>query len=302
MGYRPRAKYHLYETAHSGFYGGELSAETVNLMPRTWTKYTVTDGVWKTENTFEPLWNRDIYLANEIDKVAEDKRGHYVAGSHFVIDHESRTMYVSPFEHRYTFTAGLFYDSDDYSVTTEIPYKIGGVKNGLYLSESGIDYNAVAPSPQYTAWCDTTHSATPSLDFETKLNGGKMKPYFDLDYGHPTMVVMVSKAVMDYDDYVCSGEWRSSKLDCFLPYEGKKYEGERFVGATATYDDEGTSAWENASAYVKNETSSVSGCFDLFDRQVTKFGDGVLSAGRNFISGEYVGTNMCPKYRTLYVW
>lgn len=302
MGYKPYAKYHLYETAHSGFYDGELSAKTVNLLPKTWTKFTVTDGDWKTEKTLEPLWNRDIFLANEIDKVDEDKKHHYIASSHFVIDHDNQTMYVNPFDSLYTFTDGLFYDSENYNITTNIPTKVAGVVNKIYLDNGSANYNFTKPNPQYTAWCDTSCSSAPSSYFSATLNDENIHPYFDLSYSHPTMVVMVSKAVLKYDDTICSGEWKDSKLDCFIPYPGKKYEGERFVGPTATYNDRGTTAWENASAYKVGEASSISSCFDIFDRTETNRVGDELTAGKNFISGEYGGTNMAPKYRTLYVW
>lgn len=302
MGYKPYAKYHLYETAHSGFYDGELSAKIVNLLPKTWTKFTVTDGDWKTNKTLEPLWNRDIFLANEIDKVDEDKKKHYVASSHFIIDHENETMYVNPFDSLYTFTDGILYEPDNFYISTDLPAKQGGIVNKIYLNECGADYLIQKPNPQYTAWCDTSCSSAPSSYFSATLNDENIHPYFDLSYNHPTKVVVVVSSKLDYDDTICSGEWRDSDLDCFIPYPGKKYEGERFVGPTATYNDRGTTAWENASAYKIGEASSISSVFNIFDRTETKREGQGLTAGSNFISGEYDGTNMAPKYRTLYIW
>ena len=74
--YKPNALIHLYETAHSGFYGEEPTT-TVNLVPKTWTRYTVTDGDWMTPKTVEPLVLRDIYLANKIDELDEYKKNLY---------------------------------------------------------------------------------------------------------------------------------------------------------------------------------------------------------------------------------
>ena len=74
--YKPNAKLHLYETKHRGFYP-ENPDKLVNLVPKSWTKFTVTDGEWMTDNTLVPLENRDIYLANKIDELDEYKKNYY---------------------------------------------------------------------------------------------------------------------------------------------------------------------------------------------------------------------------------
>ena len=74
--------------------------------------------------------------------------------------------------------------------------------------------------------------------FSATLNDENIHPYFDLSYSHPTMVVVVVSSKLDYDDTICSGEWRDSDLDCFVPYPGKKYEGERFEFGTQELNKE----------------------------------------------------------------
>jgi hypothetical protein len=57
---------HLYETAHSGYYDDDPTRK-INLVPKTWTKFTVTDGDWKTKYTINPLSARDEYIADCIE-------------------------------------------------------------------------------------------------------------------------------------------------------------------------------------------------------------------------------------------
>lgn len=94
-----KTKYHLYETAHSGIIPGQ----TVNLVPKTWTTRTVTDGVWMTSATLSALDFRDYFLANMIDAVDEDKKNHYVGKDGIVVDHENRTISYDPIEGKYIF-------------------------------------------------------------------------------------------------------------------------------------------------------------------------------------------------------
>jgi hypothetical protein len=126
--YKPNAKLHLYETKHSGFYP-EDPDKLVNLVPKSWTKFTVTDGEWMTDNTLVPLENRDIYLANKIDELDEYKKNYYQASSHFIIDHENKTMAVNPFDTLYVFKDGILYDNENFTIYSQTPAKYGGVEN-----------------------------------------------------------------------------------------------------------------------------------------------------------------------------
>lgn len=51
--------------------GGPLDGTTARLYVTPWDRNTVADGYWQTVNTIQPLINRDIYLADAIDKLAE---------------------------------------------------------------------------------------------------------------------------------------------------------------------------------------------------------------------------------------
>ena len=52
---------------------------TARLYVTPWDRNTVADGYWQTVNTIQPLINRDVYLADCIDKLAE-KYTRYMPG------------------------------------------------------------------------------------------------------------------------------------------------------------------------------------------------------------------------------
>lgn len=298
MGYKPYAKYHLYETAHSGFYDGELSAKPVNLLPKTWTKFTVTDGDWKTNKTLEPLCNRDIFLANEIDKVDEDKKKHYVASSHFIIDHENETMYVNPFDSLYTFTDGIIYEPESYSITTKFPDKDGGVINKLYLDGGSANYKFTKPNIQYSAWCDSSCSSKPIFSAETIINGSTdIETEYNTYMRDAGMIVVVSGGLL-YDDDVKKGYWRDSLIDCWSAEANARYVG---PSAGWNYKVEHPEMYENT-AYsdgTKNwsyTSSHFDEYFNPLDR--TPYSEDIQQAGPNLISGV---VDMVPE-NALYIW
>lgn len=47
------------------------NGSTARLHVDTWDRNTVADGYWQTVNTIQPLINRDVYLADAIDRLAE---------------------------------------------------------------------------------------------------------------------------------------------------------------------------------------------------------------------------------------
>ena len=61
------------------FKGGPFDGTTARLYVTPWDRNTVADGYWQTVNTIQPLINRDIYLADAIDKLA-NKYTVYSAG------------------------------------------------------------------------------------------------------------------------------------------------------------------------------------------------------------------------------
>ena len=79
---------HYYKT-------GPLQGTTARLYVSAWDRNTVADGYWQTVNTIQPLINRDIYLADAIDKLAE-KHTLYNEGYGIDISNESDgTHYIS---------------------------------------------------------------------------------------------------------------------------------------------------------------------------------------------------------------
>ena len=189
--YKPNAVAHLFETAHSGFYGEGSSAE-VNLVPKTWTKYTITDGDWMTENTLDPLINRDIYLANKIDEVDKHGQTLYKAGPHIIIDEYDNTISFNPLEYNYIFTDGII--KNGYDVSTDLPDN-GSVQNRLCLSESGLSY-------QFTKGTEDIASAmTGHYDKIAGLIG-------EDEYPEGANIVLVTSATYTLDkSYSDSGEW-----------------------------------------------------------------------------------------------
>ena len=110
-------KAHLYETEHSGFYDNndvkhipyflpsawttftpeQITTATFNMVPKTWTKFTVTDGDWMTKNTIIPLSSRDLYLADLLDNLAP-KLHTFVDGKHTSITTDARGLkYINQF-------------------------------------------------------------------------------------------------------------------------------------------------------------------------------------------------------------
>ena len=69
---------HVYST-------GPLLGTTARLFVTPWDRNTVADGYWQTMNTIQPLINRDIYLADALDKLAS-KHLTYNAGFGISID------------------------------------------------------------------------------------------------------------------------------------------------------------------------------------------------------------------------
>lgn len=286
---KPYIKAHLYETAHSGFYDGELSAKTVNLLPKTWTKFTVTDGDWKTEKTLEPLWNRDIYLANEIDKIEVDKRNHYKAGSHFLIDHENRIMDVYPFDTLYKFENGILYDEPNYYVYTDLPERMGGLENRLYFKEnSGLSYNLNTHDPVFVPaeW-------NADLDFSATINSAKINEQLYNDTMGNVGIIICS-GELSFKNIIISGEWHSSSGNYWNRQQQRRIIGTNTIPG---YTDDPA----NSAQYI-HDYGSVSGedfdCFNPTDRTQTSTANNQVHAGSNFISGNM---DMAP-VNALYIW
>lgn len=240
---------HLYETAHSGFYGDNPS-ETVNLVPKTWTRYTVTDGNWMSPKTVEPLVLRDIYLANKIDEVDEYLGDFYKEGYHILIDKETNTISLNPFEYNYIFTNGIL--SNNNYIYTDLPNK-GGQDNRMYLTNIGLAYSSTPGISSTSAdeYGDIERISADNINLSSAVN-----------------IVLVTSAEYILDEtYSDSGMWISGYTELYDREQGKKvrkeYHGERPEPITA---DNHTTA-ENV--------------FDPSDK--TLYSPGELTGGKNYI-------------------
>lgn len=295
MAFKPNVKKHLFETAHSGFYSGEQSGTVVNLLPKTWTKYTVTDGDWKEEYTIEPLVKRDIYLANMIDAIEYDKRHHYEASSHFVIDHEKKEMSVNPFDTTYEFENGLLYDPDRYYIHTETPPKLGGIENKLFFKDNlGLTYNIKVPEKQRYDIPEDFKPPDPIFEFSAFINDELINPeiYNDTMSGAS---IIVCTDLLEYDNTVKSGTWKCSSADYWDRLNNQRVV-KHLSAVYGYYDDPANSA-----DYIQ-DYGSVTGkdydCFNPNDRTPTNTANQQINAGSNFISGDM---DMAP-VDALYIW
>lgn len=148
------AYYHLFETAHSG-----LLDDPVNLVPESWNRFTVTNGDWMTNATLSALCYRDLFLAQQIEIVDNDKKNHYIAGDSINIDDDTYTIKILPKQYNYNFKTGLDLNEEYRYVTFSLPstfeaddrpdpYKINKIKissDGLYYSiTKGNNYTSSA--------------------------------------------------------------------------------------------------------------------------------------------------------------
>lgn len=295
MAFKPNVKKHLFETAHSGFYGGEQSGTVVNLLPKTWTKYTVTDGDWKEEYTIEPLVKRDIYLANMIDAIEYDKRHHYEASSHFIIDHEKKEMSVNPFDTTYEFENGLLYDPDRYYIHTETPPKLGGIENKLFFKDNlGLTYNIKVPEKQRYDIPEDFKPPDPEFHFSAMIDNEMITPEIYDEHMSGAGIIICSSHILDYDDSVISGDWYCSSANYW-----DKPTQQRIIstGTVPGYTDDPSRSAEYAREYERISTATVD-YFNPNDRTPTNTANQNINAGSNFISGNM---DMVP-VNTLFIW
>lgn len=148
------AYYHLFETAHYG-----LINKPVNLVPEYWNRFTVTNGDWMTNATLSALCYRDLFLAQQIEIVDNDKKNHYTAGDYIDIDDDTYTINILPTKYNYNFKNGLALNEEYRYVSFALPsifeaddrppqYKINKLKasaDGLYYSiTKGNNYTSSA--------------------------------------------------------------------------------------------------------------------------------------------------------------
>lgn len=271
---------HLYENAHSGFYGDESSA-TVDLLPKTWTRYTVTDGDWMQKETIEPLVNRDIYLANKIDELDEYFGNLYSAGKHISIDRKTNTISVNPYEYKYIFNHGLLYD--EYDVYSDLPEMYGGIENKLEVGDDGITYGIIPG--------ETESGLTPDSIIQISASGGLTEESVQ-EFPAGANIVIVSSSQLEYDDrfYDCGGYKIGSANYWDFEQNRRVYENYDEDPPVPTGDD--------------TTSGTETNIFDPSDRRI--YNSSTYSGGKNYIEwvpgpGGITVKSMLP-YGVLYIY
>ena len=263
-----KVKYHLYETAHSGIIPGQ----TVNLVPKTWTTRTVTDGVWMTNATLSALDFRDYFLANMIDAVDEDKKNHYVGKDGIVIDHEKRTISYDPIDGKYVFdnNSAMWCEPNSKFVYT----KLNEDKDNRIKLVSGYINYELTPGVKYiTATVDSSISSI------TGFSGSDSISSFSTDVN----VVYVTNAKLYKNNITAMSAGETSAE----PYKNEG-SGSKWVVTGDSIKDGYREYWsattESATLYTDGTSSiSSSNIFDPTDR--TNYSGGFIG-GPNFISGD----------------
>ena len=151
---------------------------TARLYVTPWDRNTVADGYWQTVNTIQPLINRDIYLANAIDKLANEYAV-YSGGYGIDISNEpDGTHYISVDVNdlqnipRYQFNTSYFTSTEImpnvYKVDLNIDNKtiITADHDGIYCN---IEYMMSATSAM-SSYSSVSANATTSFSYEYSIN------------------------------------------------------------------------------------------------------------------------------------
>ena len=270
--------YHLFETAHSG-----LIDKPVNLVPEHWNRFTVTDGGWMTNATLSALCYRDLFLAQQIEIVDNDKKNHYTAGDYIDIDDDTYTINLLQTKYKYNFKNGLALNEEYNYVSFALPstfeadnrppqYKI----NKINLSSNGL-YYSITKGNNYTS------SATIETHNVPSNSAGIVGDV--TSFPESATIVYISAATMIvYDEY--------------YEYQSKEHQIDSWSADTLEYRADGrdtsiSSEFINSS-YSSNSSTS-SNIFTPTDsaqfNAVTGNTNPSLEGGLNYICGN---VNMVP--------
>ncbi len=111
---------------------------TARLYVTPWDRNTVADGYWQTVNTIQPLINRDIYLADCIDKLAE-KYTRYMPGYGISMEYNTVKDFWTISVDAEAVIDGIqkYNFNSNYFVTTPTPGVEGSQNVGLRLNPNG---------------------------------------------------------------------------------------------------------------------------------------------------------------------
>ena len=267
--------YHLYETAHSG-----LIDEPVNLVPESWNRFTVTDGGWMTSATLSALCYRDLFLAQQIQVVDEDKKHHYTAGDSISINDDTYTIKFTPTQYNYYFTGGLNCNEEYHYVTLPIPstfnttdsrpeeYKV----NKIELKAGGLYYGIKPQQSHIVPPVETIVHYVPSNSAGIVDKAGAVTTF-----PNGANVVYVSAATLETFDEYYEYHRNVGKIDSWTANIGAYVANGRL-----------TSSYDVSSENGDSHTNTSSKIFNPSDR--TQF-NGVtgynpsLAGGLNYICG-----------------
>lgn len=272
------AYYHLFETAHSG-----LIDKPVNLVTESWNRFTITDGGWMTSATLEALRYRDLFLAQQIQVVDEDKKQHYTAGDSIVIDDDTYTINFLPTQYNYNFKSGLTFNKDYRYISISLPstfesdnrppqYKINKINQsskGLYYSiTKGNNYESTIEKETHNV---PTNSAGIIGDVTT--------------FPESANVVYISAATLEtFDEY--------------YEYQSKQYHIDSWSADTLEYQENGRciSGWNEFinSSYDSSYSSTDNIFKPTYSAQFNAVTGNInpsLEGGLNYICGN---VNMVP--------
>ena len=235
--------------------------------------------------TVEPLVLRDIYLANKIDEVYDDRFNYYKAGNHIIIDKETNTISVNPYLIDYKFGDGLIFDYNVLYLDSNLPDYYLGVENKLKLTPDNKIYYSFTPvENQVVSSIDRTGRVDSNFD------GGSVT-YFPIK---PT-IIGVTKGFSSFYDNITSGSWTVGYYDYWDEYSQSRFNG---------YKDDPLNPEHDPKKYnpgpLSGETPEGQIDFDPVNRNPVEYEDGKFKkAGPNYISGEI---DMCPQNNVLYMW
>lgn len=110
---------------------------TARLYVTPWNKNTVADGYWQTVNTIQPLINRDIYLADCLDKLAE-KYTVYSAGKYIdILPNSDGTFTISVLADELLHSVPEYNFDTTYFKSTPIEGQSNSYKVTFNLKEDG---------------------------------------------------------------------------------------------------------------------------------------------------------------------
>lgn len=274
------AYYHLFETAHSG-----LIDEPVNLVPESWNRFTVTDGDWMTSATLEALRYRDLFLAQQIEIVDNDKKNHYVAGNSIFIDDDTYTIDFLPTQYNYNFKSGLVFNKDYRYISISLPstfdtsdyrpdeYKI----NKIQLSSDGLYYSFTKGNNYETSSSIETHNVPSNSagiigDITT--------------FPESANIVYISAANIKVFDEYYEYQSKQYKIDCWSAgIEGYREDGRCISGWNEIISSHSISSNSSTSSNIFNPTDTA------HFNAVTGEYNPSLEGGLNYICGN---VNMVP--------